>query len=107
MNEQEEKSKKKHSLGVIIQAKRQDIETVVDKNGYYPSEIINAVKEMNSEVSSQGRNDGNGEGCVVGSRGTINKGSGEDVCDSCDKREANEADAVSKVSDEEILVENN
>jgi hypothetical protein len=78
MNEQEEKPKKKHSLGVIMDAKRQDIGTVIDKGGYYPSEIFNAAEEMNSEVSSQGSNDGSG-------------GSGEDVCDGCDKGKANEA----------------
>jgi hypothetical protein len=74
MSEQEEKSKKKHSLGVVMEAKRPDI-TEINKGGYYPSETIDATEEMNSDISSQGSND------VVASHESIDKGRGEDVCD--------------------------
>jgi hypothetical protein len=94
MSEQEEKSKKKPSLGVVIEAKRQDITDIL-KGGYYPSETIDATKEMHSDISSQGSND------VIESRESIDKGKGEDVCDGFVENEANEADAGRNVNDDD------
>jgi hypothetical protein len=92
MSEQEEKPKKKHSLGVVIKAIRQNSDEV-RRGGYYPSETINATEEMNSDISSQDSND------VIASRESIDKGRGEDVCDGFVENEANEADAGRNVND--------
>ncbi len=89
MSEQEEKSKKKHSLGVVMEAKRPDI-TEINKGGYYPSETIDAVEIMNSDISSHGSND------VIASGGNIDKGRGEDISDGFVE---NEADASGNVNE--------
>ncbi len=99
MEQEQEKPKKKHSLGVVMPPNRPAI-TVVAKGGFYPSEIIETKVDPRNEPSAKSRTVGIVDGNVVESSGSIEEVA-EDCCDGAAKSEDNDADVGEKVKNEE------
>jgi hypothetical protein len=96
---EQEKPKKRHSLGVVMRPNPPPI-TVVVKGGFYPSETIDAKIDPRSELSAKSSTVGIVDGNVVESSES-NEEVAKDCCDGGAKSEDNDSDVGEKVKNEE------